>query len=165
MSLKVAWPGTVISLLIALATGAPALAQPAAGVWDLEGLATLRGAGVKETVSVTGILTLDVDRTYTLEEDGDPLLEEGVWFQDERHLFFFTTNVLELIMAMEDQLSVSLGEPVEVVPTKESTAAVIDPRTGLLSIRTSHVYKVFLLSSGMTFSARVSAKLSGTPVP
>lgn len=165
MSLKIAWLGAAISLVIALASGGSASAQSAAGIWDMQGSATVRGAGIKETLAVTGVLTLDVGRTYTWEVDGDPLVEVGVWFQDGSRIILHTTNLLELVMAIEDELSVSLGEPVEIVPIKWSTVAGIDPRSGLLSIRDSQVIKAILLSSGMTLSLRTSTRLTGTPVP
>jgi hypothetical protein len=122
----------------------------------------VKGPGGKGTFPGAGTLTLNPDRTYTLEIDGDPMVEEGVWFQDGKQIFIYVTNILELVMASEDELSVELGEPIEVVPMKSTAKCVLNPKTGLLSIKSKQLYRVIGQASGITAKLGLSTKATGT---
>ncbi len=162
MGSRVAWSSIVILLVLALAQSGPARAQSASGVWDMVITARGKGAGGKASFSGTGTLTLDPDRTYALETDGDPLIEEGVWFQDGKHVNLFATNILEMVIALEAEVSAQVGEPVEVIPLKSNTKCALNPNTGLLSVKTKQSVKVIGLTSGTTIKLGVTTKATGT---
>ena len=162
MSSKGAWSSIAILLALALAQATPAQAQSASGAWDLLLTVKVKGPGGKGTFSETGMLILNSDRTYTLETDGDPLVEEGVWFQDGKQVFIYSTNLLELVTAIEDELSVELGEPVDVVPLRSSAKCVLNPKTGLLSLKSKQLIKVVGQVSGTTAKLGAASKATGT---
>jgi hypothetical protein len=94
-----------------------------------------RAAGGKESFSGTGTLTLNPERTYTFESAVDPVIEEGAWFQDGNHVILISTNILEVVIALEAEVSARVGEPVEVIPLKSNSKCALNPNTGLLSVK------------------------------
>jgi hypothetical protein len=121
-----------------------------------------KGAGCKVRFFGTGTLTLNPDRTYTLETDGDPLIEEGVWFQDGKNVILIMTNILEMVIALEAEVTAQAGEPVEVIPLKSNSKCALNRKTGLLSVRNKMSLKVIGLTSGTTIKLGATAKATGT---
>jgi hypothetical protein len=56
-------------------------------IFDLEGTATFRDPGGRETFDVSGILTLLDDGTYTLDLDGE--VSSGIWLEERRRIQLF----------------------------------------------------------------------------
>jgi hypothetical protein len=121
-----------------------------------------KAGGSKQSFSGTATLTLNPDRTYTLETTVDPVTEEGAWFQDGKHIILISTNILELVIALEAEVSAQVGEPVEVIPLKSKSKCAFDPNTGVLSVKSKQSVKVIGLTSGTTIKLGVNSKGTAT---
>ena len=162
MASRVVWSSIAILWALALAQAGPAHAQSASGVWDMVITGRTKGAGGNVSFSGTGTLTLNSDRTYTFETDVDPLVEEGAWFQDGNHVILISTNILEVVIALEAEVSAQVGEPVEVIPLKSNSKCALNPKTGLLTVKSKQSVKVIGLTSGTTIKLGVASKATGT---
>ena len=149
-------------LVLALVQAGPALAQSASGEWDLVITGKTKGAGGKVSFSGSGTLTLNPDRTYTIQTDVDPVIEEGAWFQDGKNVILMATNILEVVIALEAEVAAQVGEPVEVIPLKSNSKCALNPNTGLLSLKNKQAVKVIGLTSGTTIKLGVTSKITGT---
>jgi hypothetical protein len=63
---------------------------------------------------------------------------------------------------LEAEVSAQVGEPVEVIPLKSKSKCVLDPNTGILSVKSKQSVKVIGLTSGATIKLGVTTKGTGT---
>jgi hypothetical protein len=139
-----------------------ALAGVPARVWDLAGTATARIGGNAERGPISAILSLNGDRTYVLgSSEGDPLPETGAWFQDGHRLLLYQQNLLEQIVALEEQIARETEEPVELCLTRAVNKASIKNRTGILSLKSDVKFDASFPRLGLSVPFSISAKAQG----
>ena len=135
-------------------------------VWNLTGTVQARVGGLSQSGPVSGMLTLNADRTYLLHENGSSGPDEaGAWFEYRGALYFYAQNVLEQIESLETEVSSQAGEPVRIVPLRSTGTAKFNSRTGALTISSSSQMVAVLQNSNLALNLSLKAMLTGMPAP
>ena len=137
-------------------------------VWNLTGTATIRIGTVQFTSPpFQTVLTLNADRTYSMEDVGSPTAgETGAWFEYRGRLFLFTQrNILDKIEDMESTFSAEFGEPVRVVPLRSSGRAGVDRKSGMLVMQGNSQYVAILQNSNVEVKIVSTVNFKGTQAP
>lgn len=164
-------PSTVGILLFAWLACLAAIRDARAGqfddtVWNLTGTVQARVGALSQSGPVSGMLTLNADRTYLLHENGSSGPDEvGAWFEYRGALYLYGQNVLDQIESLETELSSQAGEPVRIVPLRSTGTAKFNSKTGALSIITSAQMVAMLQSSNLALNLSLKAALTGVPAP
>jgi len=119
----------------ALLTAGTANAQR---VFDLDFEYKFSAPGVRDTVTESGMLTLNDDRTYVMEKDGGVF--EGIWIQEKNNLQLFEdseSTVAEELAWLEQDASDFAGFPVKLTSKKYQEIAKFN-RAGDLKVRTKN---------------------------
>ncbi len=105
-------------------------------VFDLDFQFKFSAAGVRDTVTESGVLTLNDDRTYVMERGADVF--EGIWIQEKNNLQLFeesASTVAEEFAWMEQDASDFVGFPVKLTSLKYQEVAKFN-KAGDLKVRT-----------------------------
>ncbi|MDP3939371.1 MAG: hypothetical protein Q8R92_14720 [Deltaproteobacteria bacterium] len=133
-------------------------------LYDLSGTATVRVGSVSQSFPVTAMLALNSDRTYLYQEDGANISDMGAWFELKGKLMLYTSNLLEQIINLEQEIGMEAMEPVQITPLKSKSRVTISPLTGVLSVRTDSSYQVFLMVSNLTVKVSTRSVMTGNPI-
>jgi hypothetical protein len=104
-------------------------------VFDLEIQVKFNSHGVRCTETVPGLLTLNDDRTYVLDWNGD--VYEGFWLQEKNTLQLFDeteSSIAEEVAWMEQDASNFVGFPVTLTSLKHKEVIKFN-RDGDLKLR------------------------------
>jgi hypothetical protein len=129
-------------LLRALVIGCALLAAGAANaerVFDLEIETRFNSSGVRGSQTVSGVLTLNDDRTYVLDWNGE--IYGGVWLQERNNLQLLDeseSTIAEGIALVEQDASDFAGFPVELTSIKYREVAKFN-RNGDLKLRSKEL--------------------------
>jgi hypothetical protein len=131
-------------------------------VWSLAGTGTAKFGRASATLPLTGLLTLNDDRTYILAAEGDDVPESGVWFRDRNNLLLFQQNLLEQILVLEAGLTSDLGEETELSLLQLKVRA--GAKKGALSLRQDIRFNAFFPRLDLTLPLVSSVNLTGARV-
>ena len=135
-------------------------------VWNLTGTATVRIGSVGQTVPVSGMLTLNADRTYLLHTNGSPEPDEvGAWFEYRGKVQLFPQNLLDFVEWLEQQFLAEAGEPVLISLIKYSQTASLDSKTGMLKMRSTIQMGAFLPQLNLSLAISGRSNVTGTQAP